>query len=798
MRTLKLLVVGLMAFWMIFAPAVNPETVHAQGKKSFAPGEILVKFKPGTPAAEITKTHRQNGGVLKQTIAKIDVHVVGVPRGQEEAQVALYGRNPNVLFAEPNSEYHATWVPNDSLVNQQWQYNNVGQTGGTIDADIDAFEAWNVTIGSSSVPIAVLDTGVDPTHEDLVGKVTKSANFSDSDTVNDIQGHGTHVAGSAAANSNNGKGVAGTCPNCTVYNGKVLGDNGRGYLSWAANGIIWAADNGAKVINMSLGCEGCPNTTLQQAIDYAWGKGVVVVAAAGNNSTSNLFYPASYPNVIAVAATDHTDNLAFFSNYGDWVDVAAPGESILSSTRGNGYEAWNGTSMASPHVAGLAGLVWSTGACGTDTACVRSRIETKADRIAGTGTYWTYGRINAYNSVVSLANPTPKTTSISPSERTAGSSGNFTLTVTGSDFVSGSKVFWNGSERPTTHDSSTQLRATISSSDVATPGVKNVTVVTPAPGGGTSNPQRFTVLYPNRVQNPGFESDTNADTRPDVWSTNSRVTRSSALKRSGSYSMRHSATDNGSYSIYQVVYDITPGTLYNFSAWTNIPATSDTFSFKWEVAWKNSSSTVIGTVPVFTYSAQTSGWNNATAALLVPDGTTHAVLRMVVSSLNATIYADDVSFKPVVNLLENAGFETDADANSRPDNWSSDSRMTRSSTLKRSGTYAARHSATDNSSYAAFQSMTNLTAGATYNFSGWVNIPATSDTFTFKWEVRWRDASGNILTTTTLKTYSAQTSGWNGTTATVTAPTGTTQATIRMSVGSLNATIYADDVVFGR
>jgi thermitase len=384
----------------------------AQAPTDFAAGEILVKFQPGTPANAIAEAHRQNGGQVQEIIPGINVQVVRVPVGHETDRVAAYARNPNVLFAEVNGLYYAVWVLNDPRVGEQWQYNNTGQTGGTSDADIDAFEAWDVITGTSTVAIAILDSGIDQSHEDLKSKIEKNVNFTTSRTVDDKYGHGTHVAGSAAAITNNSLGVAGTCPDCVLYNVKVLSDSGIGFTSWIAKGIIWAADNGARVINMSLGGGG--SSTLESAVNYAWGKGVVLAAAAGNSGTSDPLYPAFYDNVIAVAATDHNDAKASFSNYGAWVDVAAPGVNILSTAPDHRNRIWgsgvkyamgSGTSMATPHVAGVAGLVWSTSLCSTvdpndnEAICVRSRIEDKADGISGTGTYWTKGRINAHKAV---------------------------------------------------------------------------------------------------------------------------------------------------------------------------------------------------------------------------------------------------------------------------------------------------------------------------------------------------------------------------------------------------------------
>lgn len=393
---------------LLVAVALGTPAASGQVPATFTPAEILVQFRPGTPANAIAALHRQNGGQALETIPGIGVQVVRVPLGQEAARVAAYTRNPNVVFAELNGFYEAIGASNDSLVGKQWQYDNTGQTGGAVDADIDAYEAWDVTGGSSAVAIAVLDTGIDQSHEDLKAKIAKNRNFTTSKTVDDKYGHGTHVAGSAAAVTNNSKGVAGTCRSCVLYNAKVLGDNGSGAWSWIANGIVWSADNGAKVINMSLGGSS-GSSTVEAAVNYAWSKGVVVTAATGNSGTSDPSYPAFYEEVVAVAATDHVDQKPSWSNFGSWVDVAAPGASILSTApdhsnriwgRGVKYGTISGTSMAAPHVAGVAGLVWSTPLCAAgDNVCVRDRIESSSDAVLGTGTLWTWGRVNACSAV---------------------------------------------------------------------------------------------------------------------------------------------------------------------------------------------------------------------------------------------------------------------------------------------------------------------------------------------------------------------------------------------------------------
>ena len=405
-RTLKyilLLVVLLLLLSAVPAQGAPPSS------PPFAPGRILVKFQPWASPADRAALHRVHGGLPIETIPGIEVEVVRVPAATEKAKVAAYARSPFVAYAEPDYIAYALDTPNDPYFSSQWGLNNTGQTGGTYDADIDAPEAWDVTHGCFTVTVAILDTGIDQDHEDLASKVLTYTNFTDSPDADDHYGHGTHVAGIVAAATDNGTGVAGVGYNSSLWNVKVLNDQGSGYYSWIANGIRWAADNGAKVINMSLGAK-AKSRTLEDAVNYAWKKGVVLVAAAGNDGNSSPNYPAYYTNCIAVAATDHNDQKASFSQYGKWVDVAAPGVDIFSTFPNhscvlgkNNYGYGSGTSMATPHVAGVAALVWATGQCSTNS-CVRQRIESTADPIPGTGTYWRWGRVNACKAVGGACN----------------------------------------------------------------------------------------------------------------------------------------------------------------------------------------------------------------------------------------------------------------------------------------------------------------------------------------------------------------------------------------------------------
>lgn len=291
-------------------------------------------------------------------------------------------------------------VPNDTFYDRQWHL-----------PKIEAANAWDTTAGDSDVIIAIVDTGIDPGHPDLADKLLPGHDFANSDSdARDDNGHGTHVAGIAAAITDNGAGVAGICRRCRILPVKALSAGGSGSNSAIANGIVWAANAGAKVINLSLGGPYSSNT-LREAVDYAHERGALVVAAAGNSNTSQCGYPACYDNAVAVAATDANDQRASFSNYGQWVSISAPGVSILSTWLGGDYREASGTSMASPVVAGVAGLVASQFP-NEGPREWRMRIETAAE---GVGSNLGSGRVNAARAVIGASDgPQPTATQIQP------------------------------------------------------------------------------------------------------------------------------------------------------------------------------------------------------------------------------------------------------------------------------------------------------------------------------------------------------------------------------------------------
>lgn len=384
---------------------------NAAAEPSFVAGQIMVKFRDDGAAAGTLRGHGLSEG---PEIGSTGARLIKVPEGKELQLIEALSRNPMVEYAEPDKIVRP--ATNDQYFPRQYALQNDGQsftnTAGTVtvsgdpkyaDADVDAVEAWTVTTGSG-IGVAVLDSGVATDNPDINPKVVARANFTTARNNEDNYGHGTHVAGIVAATSENSIGVAGVCPGCTILAGKVLNDTGMGSSSGLANGINWAVNSGAKVINMSLAVGA--TTTLETAVNNAWRDGVVLVAAAGNGGNTTMMYPGAYANVIAVGATDNKDAKASFSTYGAWVDVAAPGVSVYSTFpnhkfaiarqygRSLGYDIGSGTSMAAPIVAAVAALAWKSHA-GATNASVRVNIESTAEMKAGSETYWAHGRVNA-------------------------------------------------------------------------------------------------------------------------------------------------------------------------------------------------------------------------------------------------------------------------------------------------------------------------------------------------------------------------------------------------------------------
>jgi subtilisin family serine protease len=312
-------------------------------------GRIMVAYRDNSPGA----TSRQSLAVRDAKLARLDtktgIAVYEVAAGTEREKAAEFAANAAVRVAEPDSRTAIHLVPNDTAYNQQWA-----------PAKINAPLGWEVSTGSPSIVLALLDTGIDLTNPDFAGRVVPGYNFIGQNTdVQDDHGHGTHVAGIAAATGNNGVGIAGVSWGVSIMSVKVLSASGGGYVSDLISGLDWARDHSAKIINISLGT---PQTSqlLQEAVQRALDAGILVVASAGNSGQSGNApsYPAAYPGVIAVGATDKDDAKASYSTSGSYVSIAAPGTAIYSTYPG-GFATMSGTSMASPHVSGMASVIWS-------------------------------------------------------------------------------------------------------------------------------------------------------------------------------------------------------------------------------------------------------------------------------------------------------------------------------------------------------------------------------------------------------------------------------------------------------
>ena len=335
-------------------------------------------------AAQVGARSMQNAGMQIDVIDTASMARAGFLSSVEEL-LENYRNDPMVEAVEPNYLYKTLETPNDSGISRQWAWDVTG-----------AYDAWDITQGSEQTIIAVIDTGVDLAHPDLDSKLTIGYDFvGDDELANDANGHGTHVAGIVAAETNNGSGGAGFCPNCKIMPIRALNRYGSGSLADIASAITFATDNGADVINLSLGGSS-QSSILKNAIDYAWERGVFITCAAGNSGVSTREYPAGYSNCVAVAASTDRDARASFSNYGAWVELAAPGQLIYSTYINGQYANSSGTSMAAPHVAGLAGLLSSQGLSNNE---IRQKLCDTAEQIEGTGTYWSCGRINAASAV---------------------------------------------------------------------------------------------------------------------------------------------------------------------------------------------------------------------------------------------------------------------------------------------------------------------------------------------------------------------------------------------------------------
>lgn len=328
----------------------------AQAREEFREGEAVIQFET-KEAMTNWLAENPKFQVLKQYQ---NLCLVQHENRRTQDLLTELNNTPGVLSVEPNYYYEKQGDvtplnlqdgvhPDDEFFTEyQWNLSMIGLEQG-----------WEIDSGQENVLIAVLDTGVDREHQDLSERLRAGFNaFDESDNVQDEHGHGTHVIGILGAVTNNRTGIAGVTWNNSILPIKVLDSEGAGSLYEVAAGIVWATDQGARVINLSLG-DAHNSQVLYQAVRYAFERDVVLVAAAGNDNVSQPMYPAGYDEVLAVSAVNNQREKAIFSNFGPHIDVAAPGEHIPSTFPANQYVYMSGTSMACPHVAGLAALIRS-------------------------------------------------------------------------------------------------------------------------------------------------------------------------------------------------------------------------------------------------------------------------------------------------------------------------------------------------------------------------------------------------------------------------------------------------------
>ncbi|MFH2002861.1 MAG: S8 family serine peptidase [Planctomycetota bacterium] len=421
-----LVLVALLVFALFPLPAAfsqdanNPDPVYnivEWGKGYIVEGEVLVQFKAAQPDMARTSIHDAMGTRKVREIAE-GLDLVRFDKGDVDVILDEYNRNPAVEFAEPNIIFFANkTTPNDSYFSQQW---------GPIK--IRCEYAWDTYKGNSSHLCAMIDSGLDKNHGDFLGQVAGGYDYYAMDgDWDDTDGHGTHVAGTVGAKNNNAKGVAGVSWNCRL----LIYRAGNATLPTSAivSSINAAKNNGALALSMSFGSYQ-PSSSISSALTSANDAGVVCVAAAGNDSSTSLHYPAAHAPVIAVASSNASDNRSSFSNYGSWVEVAAPGENILSTWDGNQYAWADGTSMACPHVAGMAVLLYSK-LGGTRSKANADAVRAAIENSCVSKTWVQFGRVDLDAAMDLVAPPAvPSLSSVSPTSYKAFQGGTMTLNGT--------------------------------------------------------------------------------------------------------------------------------------------------------------------------------------------------------------------------------------------------------------------------------------------------------------------------------------------------------------------------------
>jgi len=425
----------------------------------FAPGRILVEPLAGLTDDEFAKDLKIHGAGKASKLGQSNIHVIEVPHGSEKAIANKLKHNPHFKFAELDQRVEIAATTNDPYLGSEWHINKIG-----------ANTAWDKTQGAGVI-IAILDSGVDSSHPDLKPHIVAGYNTFDHNTdTSDICGHGTQVAGSAAATMNNAAGVAGVAGNAKIMPvriGYMLNGSCTGYYSSIASGITYAADHGARIANISYAYLPTSSAVISAA-NYMKSKGGLVFASAGNYNRDEGFTPTD--SMISVSATDSNDNRSSFSSYGAFVSLSAPGSGIYTTQRGGGYGAVNGTSFSSPVAAAVAALVMSANPSLTSTQVQNILFNTAVDLGArGRDIYFGYGRVNAAAAVAaaggsSITGPVPTTPSDTTRPTVAIASPSASSTVSGT-----ATVAVNASDNVGVTRVDLKVGSTVIASDTAAP-----------------------------------------------------------------------------------------------------------------------------------------------------------------------------------------------------------------------------------------------------------------------------------------------------------------------------------------
>lgn len=407
--------------------------VFAQDPPGWVSDELVVGLRPGISRGNAEALYHRQNAILLDEIPQVNAHLIRVPPQALEAVQRALSRRPEIEFAEKNRRFSPDRIPDDPYYPNQWHLPKISSP-----------PAWDAAQGTGVV-IAVLDSGVEAAHDDLAEKLVEGYNFFDGNTdTSDVYGHGTKVAGTAAAASNNGTGVSSVAWGAKIMPIRVTDTRGYGYSWTISQGLTWAVDNGARVMNLSFGGI-AGSSAIINAAQYAVNNGGVVVAAAGNCGCLEPY--ADTPYIVSVAATDANDNAAYFSSYGDYVDISAPGVGIYTTAPGGTYSGASGTSFSSPVTAGVVALVMSANPHLAPMEVMDLLTATADDRgDPGYDIYFGYGRVNAQEAVLAAVGdpPPPDTTppgvAIASPADGAILSGTVSVEVAATDDVAVSKV----------------------------------------------------------------------------------------------------------------------------------------------------------------------------------------------------------------------------------------------------------------------------------------------------------------------------------------------------------------------